>query len=161
MDNKGKETSKITKEGIINKRWFNVLLIVADTLMMCFFSVALTILLYCFSNKEVSMETSMSVFSIDWTVFGIFIAVAGLLLVIKPKKRNKGIDLFEKTIILVFIINSFVSAIMLMMTTFFVFTGYEKLFIASAFSSLYLLSMVFVLYIIMLSAIVLDNYSSQ
>lgn len=160
MGNKEKEISKETKESVVDKKWFNILLCVLDAIVISFFSIILTILLY-YSHKEVSMETSVAVFSIDWTVFGIFIAIAGLVLVFKPKKRTKTIDLFDKTILVVIVINSLVSAIMLMVTTFFVFAGYDKLFMASAFASLYLLSMIFIMYIILLATVVLDSYSSQ
>lgn len=156
MAKKKEESSKEPKESIFDKKWVSVLAIVIDVLIIGFCSIGLTIMLYL-SDQEIAMDTAMTIFSIDWTVFGIFIGIAGLMIALKQKKRTKKLDLFDKTGLLVLIINSFISAVMLMVTTFFAFTNLEKQFIAASFSSLYLLSAVFILYIVSLASFVLDE----
>lgn len=158
MEKEQQSKTDAPKESVSNKKWFNTLMLIINglTIGFCFFG--LTPLLYFFSETSISMETVTAIFSIDWTVFGIFIAVAGMMIAIKQNKKIKTIDRFVKTELSIIVINSLISCVMLFIASFFVFTGNEKLFMASTFSTLYLLSLVFVNCIFLLAAFVADEW---
>ena len=158
MNNKQEVQEKKIKESITDKRWFNNLMLIINGLIICFCAFALTPLLYFFSETSISMETVTAIFSIDWTVFGIFIAVAGMMVAIKQNKKIKTIERFIKTQLLIIVIDGLVSCLMLFVASFFVFTGNDKLFMSATFSTLYLLSMVFVNCIFLLAMFVADEW---
>lgn len=158
MEKEQQPKTSSPKDSISNKKWVSVLILIINGLVIGFCFFALTPLLYFFSETSISMETVTAIFSIDWTVFGIFIAVAGMMIAIKQNKKIKTIDRFVKTELSIIVINSLVSCVMLFIASFFVFTGNEKLFMASTFSTLYLLSLVFVNCIFLLAAFVADEW---
>ena len=70
----------------------------------------------------------------------------------------KAIDKFFKAELLIIIINSLVSCFMLLVTSYFIFSGNEKLFISATFATLYLLCIVFVNYVFLLAVFVADEW---
>lgn len=157
-DKEQKEPVSFINESFTNKKWFSVLMISINALTVGFCAFALTPLLYCFAYTTVSLEIATTLFSIDWTVFGIFIAVAGMMVAIKQNKNIKVVDKFFKAELLIIIINSLVSCFMLLVTSYFIFSGNEKLFISATFATLYLLCIVFVNYVFLLAVFVADEW---
>ena len=157
-DKEQKEPVSFINESFTNKKWFSVLMISINALTVGFCAFALTPLLYCFAYTTVSLEIATTLFSIDWTVFGIFIAVAGMMVAIKQNKKIKTIERFIKTQLLIIVIDGLVSCLMLFIASFFVFTGNDKLFMSATFSTLYLLSLVFVNCIFLLAVFVADEW---
>ena len=136
----------------------SILTIVFNSVVAVFCALVLTPLLYFFAESTVSSETVTARFSIDWTIFGIFIAAAGMMIAVKQNKKVDRVEPFVKVQLIVILIESLVSCLMLFITTFFVFAGNEKLFMSATFSTLYLLSFLFINCIFLLATFVADEW---
>ena len=155
-----KKTPKIeqAKDKPIKRNLSSVLTIVFNSIVVAFCLFAFTPLLYYFSESSISLETVTAIFSIDWTIFGLFIAAAGMMIAVKQNKKTGRIESFVKIQLIVILIESLVSCLMLFATTFFVFAGNEKLFMSATFSTLYLLSFLFINSIFLLATFVADEW---
>ena len=140
------------------RKKLNIVTIVVNAIFTVFCAFALTPLLYFFAESNLSSETTMAIFTTDWTIFGIFIAAAGMMVAVKQNKKIANDDLFTKTQLIIILIESLVSCLMLFVTTFFVFAGNEKLFMSSTFATLYLLSVLFINCIFLLATFVADEW---
>lgn len=150
-----------TKESISTKKWFNTLVLVLNIFTTCFCALALTPLLYFFSTSKVSTETVTAIFSIDWTIFGIFIAVASIMIAIKQTKKIRIVNRLIKTELIVLVINGLASSAMLFVTSLFIFIGNEKMYTAATFSTLYLLSLLFINCVFLLAILIFDEWVSR
>lgn len=145
----------------VNKKWFAILVLTFNAIVVAFCLFALIPLLYFLSESTLATETILSIYSIDWTMFGIFIAIAGILVAITQNKDKSMQSLYIKNELVIIIFESIIACLMLFVTSVFIFSGNTKLFMAATFATLYLLVIVFGNYICFLTGFVLDKLLVQ
>ena len=109
--------------------------------LFCF--IGLPILFFCFAVFEVDNSITTSIYSINWTIFGILVAIISIYLSFYQK-----ISMFKMSRLCIFsgigvLFGSFLVCIQLAATTIGVFSGNNTLYCSIVFSSLYFLSLLF------------------
>lgn len=126
----------------IFKKSVVVSLIAANSVSLLFCSVPLPILMYFFGKFYIEFDTATSIYSINWTIFGILVAIIGIAI---PLYKHFKIEQSRKLLIDVttIVIGLLLVCIQLALTPLAIFSGNNQAYFALAFSTLYFVSLIF------------------
>lgn len=123
--------------------------VIFNILVSIFCCIVSPIILYHFTTINVGAELITTLFSTDWVIFGILVAILAIFISLFQKKNEQEIqNLHLETTLLVCL--TALGGLMLVATTISVFFNNEQLYGSLVFSSLYFLVLVFENYLFIL-----------
>lgn len=126
----------------IFKRTIAVSLIIANFISLLFCFVPLPIMLFFFGKFYIELDLATSIYSINWTIFGILVAIIGIAI---PLYKHFKIEQSRELLIEVatIVIGLLLVCIQLALTPLAIFSGNNQAYFALAFSTLYFVSLIF------------------